>query len=169
MERLTSKRAWIGGRRRWVAAVAATGALLLLSVTAVAAMSYNDSISRAQRLNPFGDWSGGNSEATTQVGEPLPCGSMGSTVWYWFDAPGGRMAVDTSGSKYDTVVAVYRAPKNWTSGFSGLTNLACNDDNNFPALTSRVEFDTRRGDKILVQVGGFAGEQGDLKLWMGRP
>lgn len=45
--------------------------------------------------------------ASLEAGEPRPCGSIGSTVWYTFTAAyNGTGVVDTIGSSYDTVVAV---------------------------------------------------------------
>lgn len=168
MDGQTSKHPWLVGRRQWLAAALGGVALLVLGAGVVAAAPSNDPVAKAQRVT-FGQRMSGNVGATEQVGEPLPCGDVGSTVWYWIDAPGGRMSIDTAGSRYDTVVAVYRVPNGWSSGFGALSELACNDDGFDIGLDSYVEFDTRRGDRILVQVGGYEGDQGSFNLHVGRP
>jgi hypothetical protein len=83
------------------------------------------------------------------------------------DSPGGRLSVDTSGSSVDTVVAVYRVQDG--IGFRGLTELACNDDGFATGLNSYATFDTKRGEKLLIQVGGYGGGQGQFKLLISRP
>ena len=46
--------------------------------------------------------------ATSEAGEPSPCGSIAKTVWYSF-TPGADVSItaNTFGSDYDTVLAAY--------------------------------------------------------------
>lgn len=96
--------------------------------------------------------------ATVEPREPEACAVLGASVWYRVDHTGhGRLSVWTSGSDFDTVVAVYEAGAG--------TPIACNDDD--PASTpraSRVHVPVRPGIAYDVQVGGKDGARGLLKL-----
>jgi hypothetical protein len=49
--------------------------------------------------------------ATTEAGEPLPCGAVGSTVWYRFGlSQDGRVQIRSDPSDYPTVLAIYTTP-----------------------------------------------------------
>jgi len=80
--------------------------------------------------------------------------AMGHTVWYTVTGTGGPITIDTSGSDFDTVAAVF-APDG-----EGLTEIACDDDVVFvPIGTSYqavVTFDSEAGVDYYVEVGGFA-------------
>ncbi|MDP3768491.1 MAG: S8 family serine peptidase, partial [Dehalococcoidia bacterium] len=93
--------------------------------------------------------------ATTEVGEPSPCGGIASTVWYSFtptsDAP---IEVSTVGSNYDTVLAIYSGPS-----LDSLALAGCNDD--FSSLQSRVQFTANADTTYSIQAGGFLGAAGD--------
>ncbi|MEA3200284.1 MAG: hypothetical protein QOE90_1712 [Thermoplasmata archaeon] len=100
------------------------------------------------------------SGATTETGEPAPCGSIGATVWFTWTAPGsGTATVSTvSGSTtYDTVLAVYTG-----TSLTGLTNLACNDD--FSGTQSQLTFTCTAGTTYRIQVGGYQGATGTAAL-----
>ena len=53
---------------------------------------------------------------------PAPDDGVGQTVWYSFTGTGGAVTIDTAGSNFDTVIAVYD---------DELVELACNDDVEF--------------------------------------
>jgi hypothetical protein len=80
---------------------------------------------------------------------------MAHTVWYRVTATSdGPLTIDTRGSDFDTVVAVYAA--------DDLTSpLGCNDDVNHPPLNRTIEaileFDAEAGATYLVQAGSFPG------------
>lgn len=96
-------------------------------------------------------------EATLEDAEPTPCGAIRATVWYaWTPETATLATVDTFGSNFDTVLAVY------ASTSEGLVNLDCNDDG--ATLQSSVSFPAVPGVTYYVQVGGYVGEQGDLVL-----
>lgn len=91
-------------------------------------------------------------------GEPLPCGSMGATVWFSYTpVDSGFLIVDTDGSSYDTVLAAYRG-----SPFP-LTQLACDDDSGL-GLASLIAFPVTAGVTYYIQAGGFGGQTGVLAL-----
>jgi len=88
--------------------------------------------------------------ATIAGDDPLLCtGSTGgATVWYRLVAPAaGELTVHTSGSSYDTVLAVF-------SGARGaLTQLACNDD--YANLQSQVTLNVAAGTTYFVEVADY--------------
>ena len=77
------------------------------------------------------------------------------TVWYRFKGTGGNVLVNTLGSDFDTVLAVYRS--------TSLTPATafCDDDpaeDDFPGETwSEVYMPTVAGADYLIQVGGCGG------------
>jgi hypothetical protein len=101
--------------------------------------------------------------ATTQLGEPRPCGAIGSTIWY--NVTPSRtllLQVDTFGSNYDTALAVYTG-----SSIASLSQVGCNDDSGSSSLgflQSRLLFIAAGGTTYRIQVGGFFGSQGTAVL-----
>ncbi|MCH7698845.1 MAG: S8 family serine peptidase [Chloroflexi bacterium] len=94
--------------------------------------------------------------ATTETGEPAPCGGIAATVWYAFTPSSDQALIaDTFGSGYDTVLAVYTGPS-----VDSLTLVSCNDD--FSGPQSRVQFSANAGTTYHVQLGGFFGAAGSL-------
>lgn len=97
--------------------------------------------------------------ATLEAGEPRPCGGMDATVWYTYTAgPSelGTVTIDTFGSDYDTVLAVY------TEVAGRTLQLGCNDDSE--GLQSSVSFVALPGATYWIQAGGYYGEVGTLVL-----
>ena len=103
-----------------------------------------------------------SSTATLQPGEPSHGGAVGgASVWYRWQAPDdGPVTIDTGGSSFDTVLAVYTG-----SGVAALTEVASNDDV-MPGLdsSSRVDFVAARGVTYQIAVEDYAGEGGPLEL-----
>jgi len=96
--------------------------------------------------------------AAREANEPQDCGSIGATVWFEYQPTvSGRIAADTFGSDYNTVLAVHQG-----TSLSGLTPMGCNDDSG--GLQSRVTFDAVAGETYWLQVGGFDGATGNLDL-----
>ena len=81
---------------------------------------------------------------------------VGHTVWYRIVGTGGPVTVDTAGSDYDTVIAVYTS-----DGAGGFTPVpgACVDDVALQpigrSLQASVTWDTVAGTVYYVQIGGF--------------
>ncbi|MDP9238267.1 MAG: hypothetical protein M3P30_12895 [Chloroflexota bacterium] len=100
--------------------------------------------------------------ATLEDGEPLPCGSIGATVWYLLYVPGNvNVTVDTAGSDFDTVVAAHEAPYG-PPDFRALHGIACNDNGATPQ--ARLTFAASNDRQFVVQVGGHEGATGNLAL-----
>jgi hypothetical protein len=78
--------------------------------------------------------------ASTAVDDPAICsGKKGKTVWYKYTAPAnGMVSVDTIGSDYDTVLAVY------TGTCGDFNSVSCDDDGG-GNLTSSVTFEVTAG------------------------
>jgi hypothetical protein len=96
--------------------------------------------------------------ATTETGEPLPCAGIASTVWFRFTpSADGVLVADTTGSLYDTALAVYQG-----DSLASLINLGCNDDTS--GNLSEVQFSVSAGTTYYIQAGGFLGTAGSLSL-----
>ncbi len=90
------------------------------------------------------------------------CGvPVGCSVFFSLVAPDpGTLFLNTDGSSFDTVMAVYRrSPTNP----SVLVQVACNDDNG-SSLTSALSIPVMAGVTNFVQVGGFFGASGTLRF-----
>jgi len=154
-----------GPRKRSLRGLPAALALLVLisSWSSVAqAQPGNDAFASPTVISalPFTDGLS-TSTATTESGEPGPCGRIANTLWYRF-TPSSNVLIqaDTFGSGYDTVVAVYTG-----TSLDYLITVACNDDFG-GGRQSYIEFRSTAGVTYLFQVGGFAGSTGDLTFHM---
>lgn len=106
-------------------------------------------------------------QATLEPGEPTApslCAPTGATVWYRLTpSSSGTLVVSTSGSGFDTVLAVYTG----TSVAALSPPLACNDD--FVTLQAQISFAAEAGTTYYFQTGGFLGTMGALKISVGPP
>ena len=164
--------------RRLTAIMAATSLAWLAFVHPVHAdPPTNDSFATAQKAKPAPGVpvvrTASTVEATLEIGEPQPdCVGVGNTVWYKIPiADHDRViVVDTKGSDFDTVVAVYRVTPG--AGIAGLQQVDCADDSfratTNPVLQARAAFTALAGVKYRVQVGGCCDpdifESGSLKV-----
>lgn len=120
----------------------------------------NDDIDDAVPLavRPF-DWAQPTTGATLQFGEPRPCGNIAATAWFEYTPlTSGYLTIDTMGSTYDTVLALY------TGSTFAPSALACNDDDPAFGLASRLTHFVDAGRTYYVQAGGYHGQQGTLVL-----
>lgn len=145
----------------FAAIIALLGSLITGSLARADAPS-NDNRSAATRVTalPFTDTLSTDA-ATGEPGEPQPC-NVGATVWYRYEATeSGQLEVDTQGSDFDTVVAVYT-----DDGAGGIDLVHCNDhrDDSPWDDTSHLVFAATAGTVYWVQVGGSAGATGGLAL-----
>jgi hypothetical protein len=125
----------------------------------------NDNFVNAQTITgTSGTVNGTNAFATKEAGEPShsPDGNLGGrSVWYRWTAPSsGTAALNTSGSTYDTLLAVYTG-----SSVNALTAIVKNDDVNPGVITtSTVQFTAVGGTTYQIAVDGFDGDQGSITL-----
>lgn len=118
----------------------------------------NDSFASAIGVSLPSGTTADTTGATMESGEPAPCGTLGATVWYTLGVGSATtVTVDTFGSDYDTVVAVYTG-----SAVNALTLQGCNDDT--LGLQSQVSFSANPGVTYRIQVGGFMGDTGNVVL-----
>ena len=102
--------------------------------------------------------------ATVQADEPNGPVFVEKTLWWKWIAPAtGWTVIDTSGSTFDTRLAVYTG-----NSLSTLTRVVANDDEFAPvgpsAGTSRVGFTAQQGTEYQIQLGGFGSGRGQLAL-----
>jgi hypothetical protein len=102
---------------------------------------------------------------TTQPGEIQPCANVGATVWYAiFAETPGDIVLDTAGSTFDTVLAIYQVRPDfagWPPTLADLQLVACEDDGAGPAA---ITLDNDLYQQYYVQVGGANGASGNLTV-----
>ncbi|HEX8189681.1 MAG TPA: NF038122 family metalloprotease, partial [Pyrinomonadaceae bacterium] len=139
--------------------------LLGYSVAFDPARPSNDSFANAVVVAGASGGAQGNSTwATREAGEPATqAGFTGDkSVWFTWTAPAtGTATFDTEGSGFDTTLGVY-------TGSSVGTLTACsncqNDDVQSGTRTSRVSFDATAGTVYYIDVDGWAGAFGAVRL-----
>lgn len=141
------------------------GALLLIAAAfftppASAAAPVNDSLAGATTVSslPYSNTQS-TVDATLEVGEPQPCGSIGATVWYVFTPSAEVVVKVTTAAYFDTVLAVYSG-----NSLPFLNLVECNDDT--AAVNSAVQFVASPGVSYSIQVGGYEGSAGDVTVDM---
>jgi C1A family cysteine protease len=104
--------------------------------------------------------SGANLSATAEVGEPAHAGDPATcSVWWTWTAPAaGRVTVDTIGSDFDTLLAVYTG-----SALTALTAVAA-DDQSGGGNTSLASFPATAGVTYQIAVDGWHGQTGGVQL-----
>jgi hypothetical protein len=158
----TYRGAWVGGTT-FADATAFTLATdqdltgIDIALTAVP-VATNDAIASATLISsvPFADEIRTES-ATIERGEPQPC-DTGATVWYSFTpSADGTLTVDTAGSSFDTVLALY-ADEPLED-----TLVVCNDDD-ADSTQAALTADVSAGTTYLIQAGGFYDDNGRLNI-----
>ena len=96
--------------------------------------------------------SGTNVDATLENGEPEAAGNVGgASVWWKWVAPSvGSVTIDTEGSDFNTLLAVYTG-----SAVNSLTPVVSDDDVSPADLTSQVTFTAVAGQTYYISVDGF--------------
>ncbi len=89
--------------------------------------------------------------ATRETGEPPPDGTQGGhSIWYRWTAPtNGMEIIDTIGSDFDTVLAIYTG-----NTVNALTPVAADDDSG-GNRTSRAHFNAVAGTTYRILVDGY--------------
>ncbi len=103
---------------------------------------------------------GSNVNATMEPGEPYHYASTGGkSVWWTWTAPAsGPVTIDTIGSSFDTILAVYT-----NTVLNNLTRIASDDDSG-GNHTSRVSFNAPAGTIYQIAVDGYGGASGQITL-----
>jgi len=120
----------------------------------------NDAFAAATVLTgASGTLTGTTVNATKELGEPYHGFGSGASVWYRFVASAtGTATIDTFGSNFDTLLAVYTG-----SAVNALTGLVSNDDT-APGTQSRVQFAVVANTTYQVVVDGYLLATGAVKL-----
>lgn len=102
-----------------------------------------------------------NRRATTEPGEQHHAGIPGgASVWWKWTAPAtGVAVVNTIGSDFDTLLAVYSG-----TSVSRLTTIGSNDDFGAFGTASRVGFHCVAGQTYHIAVDGYDGDTGTIRL-----
>ena len=120
----------------------------------------NDYLVNAFTVFAGGTVFGSSINATMELGELAHAGVGYASVWWKLTtSKSGFVQVDTIGSSFDTVLAVYRG-----TAVNALTQVAANDDcpGFFPQ--SCVRFFAVAGTTYRIAVAGFAGLTGNVQL-----
>jgi len=139
---------------------AALGCSLFWASTSLAAPA-NDNFATADQLIGLPATSNGsNVEATNEADEPShDFREAGQSVWYWWEAPSsGVVTIDTCGSDFDTVLAVYTG-----SELKTLTKVASNNWSRGPACAwarqAEVTFNAISGTIYRIAIDGAIEEE----------
>ena len=125
------------------------------------ALPANDAFTSSQTISGMsGQITGSNLRALKETGEPNHAGNVGgASVWYSWTAPAnGTVVLDTVGSTFDTVLAVYSG-----STVVGLT-VRGSDDDSGGLGTSKLTFSASQGTVYRIAADGKNGASGAVTL-----
>ena len=102
---------------------------------------------------------GTNRSASSEPGEPRnPSVAGGKSVWWeWTGSTSESVTISTTGSSYDTTLAIYVG-----SSLDSLSLEGANDDS--AGVQSAVTFFASAGVTYQIQVDGYSGSEGDIEL-----
>ncbi|QTA83685.1 Uncharacterized protein dnl_60990 [Desulfonema limicola] len=127
-------------------------------------VSENDNFVNAKLLTGLqGSEKSFNIDAAKEAGEPNHAGEPGgSSVWWkWTPQVSSYFGIDTYGSSFDTILAVYIG-----NSVDSLTEITSNDDDPYyDVSTSYIEFFAEAGTTYYIAVDGYEGDQGSISLW----
>jgi hypothetical protein len=131
---------------------------------AVAAPANNNFASRITLTGTTVKTTGTNVGGTKESGEPKHAGNNGGkSVWWTWTAPSsGTVTIDTVGSSFDTLLAVYRG-----SAVSSLTAVPGGSNDDSPTggtQASRVRFAVTANTVYQIAVDGYNAASGNITL-----
>lgn len=142
--------------------IAAVAMLMMVGVSSVHAQEgstlaggFGDSLGQAMEITAMVERPlytrtiSGISQYTKAANDPvMSCDNHEQSVWQTFVASQtGRMTVHTSGSSFDTTMAVYR------NSATAANEIACNNDANVGVPISSVDFPIQAGTRYYVLLG----------------
>ncbi|HMN02116.1 MAG TPA: S8 family serine peptidase [Geobacter anodireducens] len=133
-----------------------------INVAAAIGPPANDLFSAAQALPATaGQTTGVNLNATREPGEPVHAGVAGgaSVWWTWQGQANGTLSLDTHGSSFDTLLAVYTG-----ESVGSLAPVAANDNDGSAGGASGLTFAARAGQVYRIAVDGRNGVTGRIVL-----
>ncbi len=157
----TTYRIAVDGYNGWFTSPA-TGSIALSLTHNTGIRPANDNF--ANRITLTGNLvstNGSNIAGTKEAGEPNHAANTGgrSVWWTWTATTTGYAEIKTSGSNFDTTLAVYTG-----SSVSALTPVASNDNDPDGGTTSSVFFGATEGTTYQIAVDGVAGAAGNISL-----
>ena len=101
--------------------------------------------------------------ALSDPGEPLHCGIQGgASHWFALIAEAdGELQVNTDGSSFDTIVAIYLPTG---PGYENLQPIGCDNNSGLDGLDSRVNVTVQRLRTYFIVVDGVNGASGTVEL-----
>lgn len=139
----------------------ASSGTAVLNLTGPAAPPPNDNFANAIPLSgTVFSTNGTNVSATKEAGEPNHDNiTGGKSVWWSWTAPvTTSIIIDTIGSNYDTIMAVY------TGGALNALTAIAGDDDSAGNLKSKVTFNAVAGTTYMIALDGFGGSSGNITL-----
>lgn len=108
----------------------------------------------------FGTFRSSTVNTTREAGEPAHAGNKGGhSVWFsWVPPTSGVVTLNTRGSTFDTLLAVYTG-----RSISTLQKIESDDDSG-GYYTSELRFNASSKTNYLIAVDGFGGDSGDFLL-----
>jgi hypothetical protein len=101
--------------------------------------------------------------AIKEEGEPDHCGiTGGASYWFSYTPPAsGQLFLNTDGSSYDTVLAVYT-----TTGptYADLVSVACDNNSGTNGVTSSLNFPASGGVDYYIVIDGVGAATGTVRL-----
>jgi hypothetical protein len=103
--------------------------------------------------------------ATSDPDEPQPCGVVsGGSHWFAYEAAtNGLLTLDTRGSDFDTVLAVFTYT-NPPASYADLVLLACDNDRLQAGGADQVSLAVEPGRPYLIRIAGVRGATGIARL-----
>ncbi len=103
---------------------------------------------------------GNTVSASREIGEPNHAGMPGkrSIWWKWVAPATGTVAVNTIGSTFDTLLAIYQG-----AGLTALTTIAADDEAGGDGASS-LTFNATAGTTYFIAVDGYLDDSGDAVL-----
>jgi|GEM_PF-1011155 len=133
-----------------------------LSLQAAISPPTNDMFANlSQMAGETGQISAINLNATKEYGEPNHANNPGGkSVWWSWTAPvTGIASINTHGSNFDTLLAVYTG-----IAINDLAGIAANDNDGSIGNTSGVSFTAQAGTSYQIAVDGYNSVTGQLQL-----
>jgi hypothetical protein len=97
--------------------------------------------------------------------EPDACGvAGGASYWFEYTPPEeGTLFLNTDGSTFDTVLAIY-TDNGLNLGYASLVELACDNNSGTNGRTSALQVPVKRGTNYFIMVDGVNGASGRVSL-----
>ena len=144
--------------------------ILMFATDSFSTVPVNNDFADAEEILTIGTLvTGSNENATAEIGEPDHDGNLSNSVWWkWQATESGTIYISTSGSNFNTIMAVYTASPIGDLAVDNLTLVNSNDYvNDDPFLTRLISFTTSAGTYYYIAVDGITDSwpvQGDVNL-----